>query len=891
MPLREKEKLKCSQENNPWKTWGPYLTERQWGTVREDYSPDGSAWDFVTHEMARSKAYRWGEEGIAGISDNKSLLCFALALWNGKDPILKERLFGLSGSEGNHGEDVKEIYYYQESSPTHSYMKMLYRYPQQTFPYEQLRKVNKNRGKHDMEYEIYDTNAFDEDRFFDVTTEYAKADTKDILIKITVKNQGPDPADLTVLPTLWLRNIWSLGYACGPSHMKADSDKSIFVKHHLTGDYHFYTEGRASLLFCNNETNYKKLFNVSNTCKYCKDGINDFVVNKRNSAINPKQEGTKASAMYIFTLQSGQEEVIRLRLSDVEHQSPFADFDSIFTDRIRDNDEFYADLQKHIEDEEMKMIQRQAYAGMLWSKQYYYFNVEQWLNGDPAKTTPPVERKKGRNSQWKHLTNSNIISMPDKWEYPWYAAWDLAFHCIPLARLDPDFAKRQLVILLREYYMHPNGQIPAYEWNFSDVNPPVHAWATWKVYEIDKEVNGKGDLDFLERVFQKLLMNFTWWVNRKDITGSNIFEGGFLGLDNIGVFDRSQTLPTGGFMEQADGTSWMGMYSLNMLRIANELSLQRPSYQDSASKFFEHFLFIAGAMNDIGGEGISLWDEEDEFYFDVLHLPNGKSLPLKIRSMVGLIPLFAVHSIKPEELEKLPDFKRRLEWVLTNRPNLASMISSWYEPGKGETRMLSLLKAQKLKKVLKRMLDEAEFLSDYGIRALSKYHKANPYKFYVGNNVFSVGYLPAESDSLLFGGNSNWRGPIWFPVNYLLIESLKEFHKYFGDEFKVEFPSGSGNHITLNQVAFNVSKRLIDIFRETPDGTRPVFGGNELMQTNPKFKDNILFYEYFHGDIGAGIGASHQTGWTGLVAELIHEYYLNKEEWTESSSKDSLLKT
>ncbi|WMJ75582.1 glucosidase [Cytophagaceae bacterium ABcell3] len=886
MALQEVKRLKDCKENNPWKIWGPYLTERQWGTVREDYSSNSSAWDFITHDMARSKAYRWGEEGIAGISDHKSLVCFAVALWNGKDPILKERLFGLAGPEGNHGEDVKEIYYYLDSSPTHSYMKMLYRYPQAEFPYAALKNVNRHRSKKEMEYEIYDTGVFNKNRFFDVHTEYAKADPHDILIKITVKNQGPDTSELTVLPTLWLRNIWSLGYECGVSRMKANSAQSIHVEHHLAGDYYFYTDRKTDLLFCNNETNYKRLFGVQNKCKYCKDGINDYIVSGQKKAVNPEKEGTKASATYKFKLKPGQEEVVCLRLSSKPHEEPFADFDQIFEERVKETDEFYEDLQKDIYDDELKMIQRQAFAGMMWSKQYYYFNIQQWLNGDPGQMKPPRERLKGRNANWSHLNNSNIISMPDKWEYPWYASWDLAFHCIPLAHLDPDFAKRQLTILLREYYLHPNGQIPAYEWNFNDVNPPVHAWATWRVYEIDKEKNkGKGDIDFLERVFHKLLMNFTWWVNQKDTTGNNIFEGGFLGLDNIGVFDRSHGLPHGGKMEQADATSWMGMYCLNMLRISCELALERPSYQDAASKFFEHFLFIAGAMNNIGGEGISLWDEDEEFYFDVLHLPNGKSMPLKIHSMVGLIPLYAVQTINPEMLEKLPDFKRRLEWVIENRPDLSRLISSWYEHGKGETRLLSLVNETRLRKVLTRMLDEDEFLSDFGIRALSKYHKKHPYQFHINGEVLSVSYLPSESDSTLFGGNSNWRGPVWFPVNFMIIEALKEYYRFYGNDFLIEFPTGSGKKLNLEEVAFAISRRLINIFCKDAKGKRPVFGGNALMQTNPLFNDHVLFYEYFHGDIGAGIGASHQTGWTGLVADLISDCCNNREVWEDAPSE------
>ena len=871
--IAEKERLSIKNENNPWKRWGPYLTERQWGTVREDYSPYGSSWDFVTHDMARSKAYRWGEEGIGGFSDNKSILCFAWSFWNGQDSILKERLYGLSGNEGNHGEDVKELYYYLDSTPTHSYMKMLYKYPQTEFPYSKIVEENSKRDQKDPEYELLDTGVFDDNRYFDIFIEYAKADVTDFLIKIRIANRGPEAAMLHVLPTLWFRNTWRIGKGEYKPGIKQINNRLLEITNQGFGDGFLYAEEDTEWLFCDNETNFKRLIGYDNLYPYCKDGINDFVVNEDTDAVNPEKNGTKVSAWHKKMIESKQEIVLNFRLTDKIHEQPFSDFETLFEARIKEADEFYHQIQKDVKNKHLREIQRQAYAGMMWSKQFYYFNIEEWLEGDAGQLAPPIERKKGRNADWKHLSNSNIISMPDKWEYPWYAAWDLAFHTIPISRIDPDFAKRQLIIMVREYYMHPNGQMPAYEWNFGDVNPPVHAWATWRVYEIDKEMNdGVADLDFLERVFHKLLLNFTWWVNRKDEKGNNIFQGGFLGLDNIGVFDRSKPLPTGGSIQQADGTSWMAMYALNMLRIATELSLKNPAYQDLASKFFEHYLHIAEAMNSIGDNNISLWDEEDGFYYDVLQFPSGQTMPMKIRSMVGLIPLFAVETLTPDLLEKLPDFKRRIEWVLANKPKLAALVSRWNESGKGETRLLSLLRGHRIKALLKRMLDESEFLSTYGIRALSKYHKNYPYVFKHNDTNFTVSYVPAESDSNLFGGNSNWRGPIWFPVNYMIIESLIKFHKYYGDDFKVEYPTGSGKLMSLRQVAERLSKRMMRIFIRNKDGHRPVFGDYSKLQLDPHFKDYILFYEYFDGDTGRGVGASHQTGWTGLIADLINDF-------------------
>lgn len=879
----EKQRLKTRVDNKGWKKWGPYLAERQWGTVREDYSANGDAWNFVTHDMARSRAYRWGEDGIGGISDNKGHVCFALAMWNHRDGILKERLFGLTNRESNHGEDVKELYYYLDSTPTHSYLKMLYKYPQNPFPYGELAEESRRRNRLQPEYEILDTGIFDKDEYFDVVIEYAKADENDILVKITATNRSQKAAPLTLLPTLWLRNTWVWGYEnySYKPMLTGIAHNLVEVNHKLLGKYKLYCEGADELLFCENETNYQRLYGSANSTAYPKDGINDYIVsNGKKATVNPNRIGTKASARYTRKLAAGETATIRLRFTNYSNHEPFADFDDVFAQRIQEADEFYDELQKNVRDSELRLIQRQAYAGMLWTKQFYYYNVNEWLNGDPSMPKPHPSRKFGRNHGWRHMYTANILSMPDTWEYPWFAAWDLAFHTIPLARLDPDFAKRQLAVVLREYYMHPNGQIPAYEWSFSDVNPPVHAWATWKVYEIDKELNdGKGDIAFLERVFHKLLLNFTWWVNLKDETGKNIFGGGFLGMDNIGVFDRSAELPTGGRLEQADGTGWMAMYTLNMLRIACEISLERPAYQDMASKFFEHFLHIAGAIKSLGGEEASLWDEEDQFYYDILHAPNGASVLLKIRSMVGLIPMYAVEVLDHELLDKLPDFKRRVEWVLNNRPDLASLISRWYEPGKGETRLLSILRGHRMKMLLKRMFDEDEFLSDFGIRSLSKYHLENPYQFYVNGETFRVDYTPAESTGSMFGGNSNWRGPVWFPVNFLLIDSMLKFYSYYGDDFEVEYPTDSGQLVTIREAALGVAERLINIFRADPTtGRRPYQRQYDKPNSDPHFRDNLQFFEYFNGDNGSGLGSAHQTGWTGLVAELIEYIHVLKPE-------------
>lgn len=859
-----------------WRRWGPYLSERQWGTVREDYSPYGNAWDYFSHEQARSRAYRWGEDGIGGISDNHQRLCFALVLWNGKDEILKERLFGLTGSEGNHGEDVKEYYFYLDNTPTHSYMKYLYKYPQEAYPYSKLVEENRRRSKHELEYELIDTGVFDDDLYFDVFIEYSKASSDDVLIKITAVNRGKQKAALHILPTLWFRNTWSWNGGEKPSLRTMESDKTyriVEAVHPSLGKRWLYIEDPSEVLFTENETNMQKLFGIENASPYVKDGINDYIVHGTKDAVNPSRIGTKMSAHYLLVLTGGKSGTIRLRLSDSDKlTSPFgAEFESIFEDRKREADEFYADINPYTSNKDTIAVQRQAFAGLLWTKQFYYYVVEEWINGDPRQPSPPAERKKGRNRDWSHLYNDDILSMPDKWEYPWFAAWDLAFHTIPLAIIDPEFAKRQLTLLTREWYMHPNGQIPAYEWAFGDVNPPVHAWAAWRIYNIEKKMYGRKDMRFLESVFQKLLLNFTWWVNRKDREGRNVFEGGFLGLDNIGIFDRSAQLPTGGHIEQADCTSWMGMYCLNMLAIALELAKKNPSYEDIASKFYEHFLYIAKAMNLLGGDMVGLWNEEDGFYYDVLHLPDGQHIPMKVRSMVGLIPLFAIQTLEPEVLENLKGFNGRLAWFIENRPDLSENVACMLTKGAKERRLLSIVDKEKLSSILRKMLDENEFLSPYGIRAISRFHKDNPYRFYVNGNEYRVDYEPAESTSGLFGGNSNWRGPIWFPVNFIILESLQKFHYYLGDDFKVECPTGSGNFMNLWEVAAEISCRLTRIFLKDEKGRRPVFGGNEKLQSDPEWRDYILFHEYFHGDNGAGIGASHQTGWTGLAAKVIQQ--------------------
>ncbi|MCL5030451.1 MAG: glucosidase [Bacteroidetes bacterium] len=876
--MEEKNRLAESNSRKVrWKKWGPYLSERQWGTVREDYSANGDAWNYITHDQSRSKAYRWGEEGIGGICDTKQLLCFSVAFWNGKDPILKDSFFGLSNPQGNHGEDVKEYYYYLDNTPTHSYMKMLYKYPQEEFPYEHLVEKNKNSGKLDPEFELIDTGVFDDDKYFDVFIEYAKEDAENILIKITILNRGKETALINVIPQLWFRNTWSWGHDDYKPLLSSSIKNIIEVNHRSLGKYFLFCDGEPELLFCENETNFKKLYGMNEVNGFFKDGINDYVVDGNKNAVNTSNKGTKAAANYRLVIDHGKSATLRLRLSNKSLKNSFENFDSVFDKRKEEADEFYTDLlpkgwisQNKIKDKDLRNIQRQAFAGMLWCKQFYYYDIRQWLNGDPSQPSPPEERNTGRNSDWIHLNNADIISMPDKWEYPWYASWDLAFHCIPLVLIDPEFAKRQLKLLTKEWYMHPNGQFPAYEWNFNDVNPPVHAWAAWRIYKIDKKNNdGKGDIEFLEAMFHKLLLNFTWWVNRKDKDNRNIFQGGFLGLDNIGVFDRSAELPSGGFIEQSDATSWMAMYCLNMMRISLELSMHNPVYQNTATKFFEHFLFIAGAMANIGNQDVDLWDEEDQFFYDVLNVPGKSIQKIKIHSIVGLIPLFAVEVLEPDLMEAAPEFWKRLEWFLNYRKDLSSLVSRWDEPGYGERRLLSLLRGHRMKMLLKRMLDESEFLSNYGIRSLSKFHKDNPYKFSSDGYSSMVNYEPAESESNMFGGNSNWRGPVWFPLNYLIIESLQEFHHYYGDDFKVEYPTGSGKIFTIKEISEELANRLIKIFVHDGKGKRPVFGDNKKFQTDPNFKDYIPFFEYFHGDNGKGLGASHQTGWTGLIAKLI----------------------
>jgi hypothetical protein len=874
--MSERERIREMETgDSPWRLWGPYVSERQWGTVREDYSEAGDAWNYFPHDHARSRAYRWGEDGIAGISDDEQRLCLALALWNGRDPILKERLFGLTNSEGNHGEDVKEVYYYLDATPTHSYLRMLYKYPQRPFPYEWLAQENRRRDKNQPEFELIETDAFEDNRYFDVFVEYVKASADDILMQITICNRGPEAAEIHVLPQIWFRNTWSWGYDGTKPALKAIAPGEISIEHPTLGPYRFYVDGAASLLFTENETNTDRLYAFPNRTSFVKDSFHRAVVEGHTDAVNANATGTKAAAHFKALIPSTGQAVIRLRLCRGEHQDAFRSFDRIVESRQREADEFYTQIQGGVTDGDVRNIQRQALAGMIWSKQFFYYDVPQWLQGDPGQPPPDRGRKYGRNSEWAHLNNSEIISMPDKWEYPWYAAWDLAFHTVALSLVDADFAKQQLLLITREWYMHPNGQLPAYEWAFGDVNPPVHGWAAWRVFQIDRKQrrqerpNDPGDLAFLERVFHKLMLNFTWWVNRKDAAGRNVFQGGFLGLDNIGVFDRSAPLPTGGYINQADGTSWMAMYSLNLMRISLELAQHNHVYEDIATKFFEHFLCIAQAMTNIADSGMGLWNEEDGFFYDVLNLPNGEAVPLKVRSMVGLIPLFAVETLEPELLEKVPEFKKRLEWYLNYRPDLAALVSRWNVGGSGERKLLSLLRGHRMKMLLRRMLDESEFLSPYGVRALSRAHRESPYQFHWNEQTVSVDYQPGESNSGLFGGNSNWRGPIWFPVNFLIVESLQKFHHYYGEDFKVECPTGSGHYLTIEEVAQELSQRLSALFLKNEKGVRPVFGQYDRFQSDPHFRDYLHFYEYFHGDTGRGVGASHQTGWTGLIAKLM----------------------
>ena len=864
----------------PWHFWGPYLAERAWGTVREDYSANGDAWDYFPHEHARSRAYRWNEDGIGGISDFKGRLCFAFAFWNERDPFLKERIFGVSGPQGNHGEDVKELYWYIDSTPSHSFMRMVYRYPQTRFPYEELVAQSGARSKMEGEFELWNANAFAENRFFDIEIDYAKAAPHDILIRAVATNCGPEPAVLHLLPTIWFRNTWSWGRNGERPILQAVDAPApkidvVEASHHGLGQYRLYCEDAGDMLFTENESNLERLWGVPNQTPFVKDSINDRIVHDKIESTNPRRVGTKAAAHYKFTILPNESRTIHLRLTRADDarkpSAAFRDLDKIFLERAAEADEFYAELAPSSLTQEHSAIQRQALGGLLWNKQFYHYIIEQWLDGDPGQPPPPKERLDGRNAEWRHLYNERVMSMPDKWEFPWYASWDLAFHCIPLALVDVQFAKVQLDIIVREWYQHPNGQIPAYEWNFSDVNPPVLAWAAWRIYQIERKKTGKGDRAFLETIFHKMLIAFTWWVNRKDSGGKNIFEGGFLGLDNIGVFDRNSSLPDGSHLEQSDGTSWMGMFSLNLMRIAIELASENHVYENIATKFFEHFLSIAAAMNNLGGKGIGLWNEEDEFYYDVLHTPGGRYLPLKVRSLVGLMPLLAVETIQWQLIEALPGFKARLEWYLQYRPDLASLVSRWQEPGMGERRLVALTRGHRMKCLLRRMLDPEEFLSDYGVRSVSKYHKEHPYSLTVRGEEKVVNYEPAESQTGLFGGNSNWRGPVWFPINYLLIESLHQFHHYYGDDFKVECPTGSGRLMHLSEVANELSNRLIKIWVRDDKGECAFARASAGAFNGPQDRHRYLFHEYFHGDIGAGLGASHQTGWTGLVAKLIQQ--------------------
>jgi hypothetical protein len=859
-----------------WKNWGPYLSERAWGTVREDYSPGGTAWDYFPHDHARSRAYRWNEDGLGGYCNRFQNICLGLALWNGQDAILKERLFGLTGSEGNHGEDVKEYYFYLDSTPTHSYTKMLYKYPQVAYPYSELVSGNRQRGFYDPEFELIDAlhTALTENRYFDVFIEYAKADEEDILCRISVLNRGPEAAPIHVLPQVWFRNTWSWGYGKVRLQFQAKDGGAYSESRHL-GERWWYAQAmdgtQAPLLFTENETNTERLYGVPASTSYVKDAFHEVVVHGRIDRVNPGQVGSKVAAHFHKLVQPGETFEVWVRFSPRAIKKPFADFQETFARRLGEADAFYAAIQNPNASAEECLIQRQAFAGLLWSKQFYHYSIELWLEGDPGQPAPPPSRQRGRNSDWRHLYNLDVISMPDKWEYPWYAAWDLAFHCLPIALVDPEWAKRQLTLMLREWYMHPNGQIPAYEWAFGDVNPPVHAWAVWRVYKITRNMTGKADTDFLERAFHKLLLNFTWWVNRKDRDGNNIFQGGFLGLDNIGIFDRSAPLPVEGYIDQADGTAWMGMYCLNMLAISLELARTKPAYEDVATKFFEHFIHIANAIVNLGGQGISLWDDADGFFYDNLHLPNDEMIPLKTRSFVGLIPLFAVETLEPDLLAKLPRFRQRMNWFIKYRPQLIENLASFSEAGHKGRFLLSIVDRYSLSRILEKMLDPNEFLSDYGLRALSKIHETQPYIWHLNGHEFRVEYWPAESRSGLFGGNSNWRGPIWFPVNFLMIESLQKFHHYFGESLKVEMPVGSGKQRTLDEVATDLSQRLTRIFARDANGRRPVFGGVDYFQNDPHWRDYLLFYEYFHGDNGAGVGASHQTGWTALVAKLIQQ--------------------
>jgi hypothetical protein len=887
----------CKDGLKPWKRWGPYLSERQWGTVREDYSPNGDAWNYFTHDQARSKAYRWGEDGIAGISDGKQLLCFALTLWNGVDPILKERLFGLTNSEGNHGEDCKEYYFYLDSTPTHSYMKMLYKYPQTAYPYEDLVEKNRARTRLQQEYELIDTGVFDKDKYFDVFVEYAKADPEDILVRITVENRGPDAAALHLLPTLWFRNVWERDKAMAKPELRGQKGTSresvVAVQHETLGQFFLHCEGDVPLLFTNNESNEQRLSGKANASPYVKDGFHEYVIHGNKGAVNPEGFGTKAAAYYQVKVDGRKRSVVRLRLSRAEKIAGGVgeDFDAIVDARMKESEEFYTTLAPRGSCDEDCMIMKQALSGMLWSKQFYYFDLDLWLREHGYNATGSKRNQTMRNAPWFHMLNEDVISMPDKWEYPWYAAWDLAFHTVALAMVDVDFAKSQLELMVSETYLHPNGQLPAYEWNFGDVNPPVHAWATLYVYLTEKSIRKEGDLEFLKNCFRKLLLNFTWWVNRKDRSGHNVFEGGFLGLDNIGVFDRSATLPDGGYLEQADGTAWMAMYCQSMLSIALELVAHDSSYEDIADKFLEHFLWIAGAMDPAGKNENELWDEDDGFFYDVLYMPDGSACRLRLKSMVGLLPMCAITIIPEELIAKYPRLLRRVEKFFERRPELAANLHDPKVPGEHGRVLLSVLNKENLVRVLTRMLDENQFLGEHGIRSLSKEHMGKPYVFDMNGTEYKVQYEPAESSTALFGGNSNWRGPVWTPVNALIVKALLMLFQYYGDSLKIECPTGSGVQKNLFEVAKEIGDRIGNTFRRNDKGHRPVFGDTEKFQTDPHWRDYLLFYEYFHGDNGAGIGASHQTGWTGLVARFIQLFNSVTAEEVLHEGTSSLLRS
>lgn len=883
--MKEKDRL----SDIAWKKWGPYVSNREWGLVREDYSENGDAWNYTNHDTAEAKTYRWGEEGICGICDSLQKLVFSVGFWNKKDKMVKERFFGLSNGQGNHGEDVKEYFYYLDSTPTHSYMKMLYKYPQNAFPYEDLISTNAEKTKQDPEYELIDTGIFDRNEYFDIFIEYAKESGHDILVKLTVINKSENEAPLVILPTLWFRNTWSWGYDAYKPRMTSGEADRISISHKDLEIKNIYAGQSGKVLFCDNETNNERLYQSPSTSKYCKDGINDFIINGNTQSVNPENTGTKASFLIDETFQPKEIKTFEFRLSDKDLDQPFEDFKDIFEDRKKGADEFYQEIQDGIETDDEKMVQRQAFAGMLWNKMFYHYNVEKWLKGDPGQMPPPKSRENIRNSEWKSLNNEHIISMPDKWEYPWYATWDLAFHSISFALIDPDFAKHQLKLFLLEWYMHPNGQLPAYEWDFSDVNPPVHAWAVFRVFKIDEYLKDKPDIAFLESVFQKLLINFTWWVNKKDINGNNIFEGGFLGLDNIGAFDRNAELPDGEHLEQSDGTSWMAMFALNMMRIAMELALYNKVYEEMAIKFFEHFLSIANSLDNMGEECFNLWDEQDEFFYDAISSGHGSHMYLRLRTIVGLIPMFAVEVIDDAMIENLPNFKKRMQWVLENKPELAALVSHWDVKGQDSKHLLSLLRGHRLKRLLHRMLNPEEFLSEFGVRALSKEYEDNPYTLQLNGTDYTVKYTPAESDSALFGGNSNWRGPVWFPINFLIIESLQRFFFYYSPDFLVEYPTGSGNYSNLDEIADALSKRLSKLFLKDENGNRPFNGQYPRFQADPDFKDYILFYEYFHGDNGRGVGASHQTGWTGLITKILMPRFSKKkiaESETELTKAD-----